>query len=47
MLENRLICRWLKTEIAALCAEAVVKLVNIEKVYIKPEVRQFIEKGIK
>ena len=30
-------------EIAVLCAEAVAKLVNTEKVYIKPEVRQFIE----
>ena len=30
-------------DIAALCAEAVSKVVDIEKVYIKPEVRQFIE----
>ena len=30
-------------EVAALCAEAVSKTVDIEKVYIKPEVRQFIE----
>jgi len=29
--------------VAAICAEAVSKLVDIEKVYIKPEVRQFIE----
>ena len=29
-------------EVAALCAEAVSKTVDIEKVYIKPEVRQFI-----
>ena len=28
---------------AALCAEAVVKVLNIEEVYIKPEIRQFIE----
>ena len=28
---------------AVLCAEAVSKVVDIEKVYIKPEVRQFIE----
>ena len=30
-------------EVAALCAEAVAKLVDIDSVYIKPEVRQFIE----
>ena len=30
-------------EMAALCAEAVSKLVDIEKVYITPEVRQFVE----
>ena len=28
---------------AALCAEAVAKIVDIEKVFIKPQVRQFIE----
>jgi len=28
---------------AAVCAEAVAKIVDIEQVYIKPEVRQFIE----
>lgn len=28
---------------AAACAEAVAKLVNIDEIYIKPEVRQFIE----
>jgi hypothetical protein len=28
---------------AALCAEAVIKVVDIEKVFIKPQVRQFIE----
>ncbi|OHB58697.1 MAG: hypothetical protein A2173_04825 [Planctomycetes bacterium RBG_13_44_8b] len=28
---------------AAICAEAVSKLLDIEKLYIKPEVRQFIE----
>ncbi len=30
-------------DIAALCAEAVSKVVDIEKVYIRPEARQFIE----
>ena len=30
-------------EIAAHCVEAVSKLVDIESVYIKPEVRRFIE----
>ena len=30
-------------ETAAICAEAVSKVVDIEKIYIKPEVRQFIE----
>lgn len=30
-------------EVAALCAEAVLKVMNIEKIYIKPQVRQFIE----
>ncbi len=30
-------------EVAALCAEAVLKLMDIEKLYIRPEVRQFIE----
>jgi hypothetical protein len=29
--------------VAAACAEAVAKIVNIEEIYIKPEVRQFIE----
>jgi hypothetical protein len=28
---------------AALCAEAVAKLIDIEAVFIKPQVRQFIE----
>jgi hypothetical protein len=28
---------------AAVCAEAVAKVVDVEQVYIKPEVRQFIE----
>ena len=31
------------SEVAVLCAEAVSKNVNIEGVYIKPQVRQFIE----
>jgi hypothetical protein len=30
-------------ETAALCAEAVSKTVDIDNIYIKPEVRQFIE----
>ena len=30
-------------DVAVLCAEAVRKLVDIERIYIKPEVRQFIE----
>ena len=30
-------------QVAALCAEAVSKLADVESVYIKPEVRQFIE----
>jgi hypothetical protein len=30
-------------EMAAVCAEAVPKVVDIEKIYIRPEVRQFIE----
>jgi hypothetical protein len=29
--------------VAAMCAHAVSKVVDIEQVYIKPEVRQFIE----
>lgn len=35
------------TEVAALCAEAVAKIVDIESIYIRPEVRQFIEKYAK
>jgi len=31
-------------DMAAICAEAVARAVDTEKVYIKPEVRQFIEK---
>ena len=30
-------------EMAAICAEAVAKTVDIDKVYIKPEVREFVE----
>ncbi len=30
-------------EAAACCAEAVAKVVDVEKLYIRPEVRQFIE----
>jgi hypothetical protein len=29
--------------VAAMCAEAVSKIVDIEQIYIKPQVRQFIE----
>jgi hypothetical protein len=28
---------------AAMCAEAVPKVTDIEQIYIKPQVRQFIE----
>jgi len=31
-------------EVAALCARAVPQVVDIEKLYIRPEVRQFIER---
>ena len=31
-------------DMAAICAEAVARAVDTEKIYIKPEVRQFIEK---
>jgi hypothetical protein len=30
-------------EVAALCAEAVAKLVDVETVYLRPEVRRYIE----
>lgn len=30
-------------EVASLCAEAVVRLIDIEAIYLRPEVRQFIE----
>jgi len=30
-------------EVATLCAEAVTKLMNIDTIYLRPEVRQFIE----
>jgi hypothetical protein len=30
-------------DIAPICAEAVSKVIDIEKLYIKPEIRQFIE----
>ena len=30
-------------EMAVVCAQAVPKVVDIENIYIKPEVRQFIE----
>jgi hypothetical protein len=28
---------------AALCARSIAKLIDVEKVYIKPQIRQFIE----
>jgi hypothetical protein len=31
-------------QVAAICAEVVPKVADIERVYIKPEVRQFIER---
>jgi len=31
-------------EVAALCADAVAKLLDIEAIYLRPEVRQFIER---
>jgi len=31
------------TDVASLCAEAIVKLLDIEAIYLRPEVRQFIE----
>jgi len=34
-------CR--SAEMAALCALAVVKVLDVEMIYIRPEVRQFIE----
>ena len=30
-------------EVAVLCAEAVSEMVDIERVYVRPEIRQFIE----
>jgi len=32
-------------ETAALCAKAVAEKINIENIYIRPEVRRFIEKN--
>ena len=31
-------------EMAAICAEAVAKVVDIEGIFIRPEIREFIEK---
>ena len=31
-------------EMAAICAEAVARVVDIESIYIRPEIREFIEK---
>ncbi len=33
-------------EVASLCAEAVVRLLDIETIYLRPEVRQFIESHV-
>jgi hypothetical protein len=33
-------------EMAAVCADAVSKVLDIENIYIRPEVRQFIENHI-
>ena len=30
-------------DVAALCAEAILKVLDIENLYIRPQVRQFIE----
>jgi hypothetical protein len=30
-------------EMAAVCAEAVAKMVDIEQIYVRPEIREFIE----
>jgi hypothetical protein len=30
-------------EMAATCAEAVARVIDIEKVYVKPQIREFIE----
>jgi len=30
-------------ETAALCAEAIVQIVNIERLYMRPQVRQYVE----
>ena len=30
-------------DVATLCAEAVGKLMDIETIYLRPEVRQFVE----
>ncbi len=32
-------------EAASICAQAVAKIVDIENIYIKPEVRDFIQKN--
>lgn len=31
------------SERAAVCAAAIAKVVNLEEIYMKPEVRQFVE----
>jgi len=34
-------------ETAAICAQAVNKIVAIDEIYIKPQIREFIEKSVK
>lgn len=31
------------SEVAAMCAQAVARLVDVEAVYLRPEIRQFLE----
>lgn len=31
------------TEMAASCAEAVARVVDVENIYLRPEVREFVE----
>jgi len=33
-------------EVAALCAQAVIKTLDVESIYIRPQLRQFIESHI-
>lgn len=34
------------SEVAVLCAKAITKVADIEKIFIKPQLRQFIENNI-